>query len=102
MHKTYVVSYENIFNIFTGIGVEDASFKQNTYISINHMEDLHSITSTEKGLKVGSAVTIAYLIKALDKEIKKLPEQESTLYTQIAEVLQLYGSEQIRNASVSL
>ena len=102
MLKTHVVSYENPFNTVTGIGVEDANSKQNTYISINHMEDLHSITSTEKGLKVGSAATIAYLIKALDKEIKKLPEQESRFYTQIAEVLQLYGSEQIRNASVSL
>ena len=102
MHKTHVVPYKNLFNTFTGIGVEDANSKQNTYISINHMEDLHSITSTEKGLKVGSAATISNLMKALDKKIKKLPELESRIFTQIAEVLQLYGSEQIRNASVSL
>ena len=102
MLKTHVVSYENPFNTVTGIGVEDANSKQNTYISINHMEDLHSITSTEKGLKVGSAATITNLIKALDTVINKLPEMESRFYTQIAEVLQLYGSEQIRNASVSL
>ena len=66
------------------------------------MEDLHSITTTEKGLEVGSAATISNLMKALDKKIKKLPELESRIFTQIAEVLQLYGSEQIRNASVSL
>ena len=65
------------------------------------MDDLHSITSTEKGLKVGSAATIYNFIKALDKEVKRLPEPESKFYTQIAEVLQLYGSEQIRNTSVS-
>ena len=102
MHKTHVVPYKNLFNTFTGIGVEDSNSKQNTYISINHIEDLHSITSTEKGLKVGSAATISNLMKALDKEIKKLPEPESRFYTQISEVLQLYGCEQIQNASVSL
>ena len=71
MLKTHVVSYENPFNTVTGIGVEDANSKQNTYISINHIEDLHSITSTEKGLKISSAATITYLIKALVEEIKK-------------------------------
>lgn len=85
----------------TEVGVE-MKFKHFDYkylVNPTQIEELTSISVTENGLKVGSAVTLIDLQDSLQEQINVRPEHETRLYRAIVDMLHWFAGKQIRNVA---
>lgn len=85
----------------TEVGVE-VKLKHMDYkflVNPTQIDELTSITVTDNGLKVGSAVTLMELQNALQLQIDSKPEHETRLYRAIVDMLHWFAGKQIRNVA---
>eukprot|EP00117_Sycon_ciliatum_P018048 scpid9031/ scgid2472/ Xanthine dehydrogenase/oxidase; Xanthine dehydrogenase; Xanthine oxidase; Xanthine oxidoreductase len=83
----------------TEVGVE-VKFRNLVYpvlISPSEINELHTIQSSETELTVGAAVTLTEFGHAMEELIKTLPEYKSRVLVALTDMLQWFGSQQIRN-----
>lgn len=83
----------------TEVGVE-VKFKNMEYpvlVYPTQIKELTGVEKLERGLKVGSSVTLVEMERVLREEISALPECESRLYRAIVDMLHWFAGKQIRN-----
>uniref|UniRef100_A0A182PWW4 xanthine dehydrogenase n=1 Tax=Anopheles epiroticus TaxID=199890 RepID=A0A182PWW4_9DIPT len=85
----------------TEVGVE-VKFKHMEYPVLanpTQIKELTTIERQERGLKIGSAVTLMEMENALRKEIETGPETETRLFQAIVDMLHWFAGKQIRNVA---
>ncbi|XP_019526140.3 xanthine dehydrogenase [Aedes albopictus] len=83
----------------TEVGVE-MKFKNMEYPVLAYptqIKELSGVEKLERGLKVGSSVTLVEMERVLREEIDSLPECETRLYRAIVDMLHWFAGKQIRN-----
>lgn len=85
----------------TEVGVE-TKFKKFDYKFLVHpvqVKELTKLTVTDKGITVGSAVTLMELQNNLQHQIDKQPEHETRVYREIVTMIHWFAGKQIRNVA---
>jgi xanthine dehydrogenase/oxidase len=102
-----LLEFKNLFptskivvgNTEVGVEVKFKRFDYKYLISPTRVDELNSIELTDKGMRVGSAVTLAGLQNALQKQIDVQSEHETRLYRAVVDMLHWFAGKQIRNVA---
>lgn len=86
-------------NTEVGIEVKFKHFDYKFLVNPTHVAELKAITFTDRGMRVGAAVTLMDLQEALQGQIETLPEHETRLYRAIVDMLEWFAGKQIRNVA---
>lgn len=86
-------------NTEVGVEVKFKHFDYTHLVNPTQIEELTSITVTEKGVNVGSAATLMELQTSLQQQIDARPEHETRLFRAIVEMLHWFAGKQIRNVA---
>uniref|UniRef100_A0AAG5CVM4 Xanthine dehydrogenase n=1 Tax=Anopheles atroparvus TaxID=41427 RepID=A0AAG5CVM4_ANOAO len=86
-------------NTEVGVEVKFKHFEYPVYANPIQIRELTTIDHTASGLKVGSAVTLMDMEKALRQEIETSPEHETRLFKAIVDMLHWFAGKQIRNVA---
>ncbi|CRK91710.1 CLUMA_CG005356, isoform A [Clunio marinus] len=86
-------------NTEVGIEIKSKNLDYKLFASPLQIDELTRIEVNEKGIKVGSAVTLTELETVLKQEIEIRVEHETRLFKAILEMLHWFGGQQVRNVA---
>ncbi|XP_041353249.1 xanthine dehydrogenase/oxidase-like isoform X2 [Gigantopelta aegis] len=85
----------------TELGIEK-KFKRGQFpvlICTTHIEALNEVRLDEHGLVIGASVTLSRIQEAMQSAVDSLPEWKTRIFAAFLDMLQWFGSHQIRNVA---
>lgn len=67
-------------NTELGIEVRFKAANYEVYISPNNIKELNQLEFTDKGIQIGSAVTLSKLLNALENQLHHLKKEEVNIF----------------------
>ncbi|XP_068101234.1 aldehyde oxidase 1-like isoform X2 [Hyperolius riggenbachi] len=84
-------------NTTVGIQMKFGGVFHPVMISPVRISDLYAVSSDNKGITVGAAVSLAHLKHVLAENVSKLPEEKTKIFHALLQQLSTLAGEQIRN-----
>lgn len=97
--KNHTTAKIVVGNTEVGVEVKFKHFDYKFLVNPSQIDELTSIDVNDRGLIVGSAVTLMDLQDALQRQIDSRPEHETRLFRAIVEMLHWFAGKQIRNVA---
>ncbi|XP_058168635.1 xanthine dehydrogenase-like [Anopheles ziemanni] len=99
LKKRYPDTKIVVGNTEVGVEVKFKHFQYPVLANPIQITELSSIERNERGLKIGSAVTLMEMENTLQQEIETSPEHETRLFKAIVDMLHWFAGKQIRNVA---